>query len=1462
MIAIMNEKGRQTKLLAAIAVLAMVVCVFAVVLPSEDANAEDPADPVVDGTSVTVYSDNHLETVIKGINSGSGEYANITTIYLGSESFGSTSDYTKYVIQKKVTIQPADGVTPTVYGGFVIYNVDDVVIKGIEICPDGEGNKMKTGVVVYASSVTITNCNFTLNTNALANGIIIYPKAPTEGSAFNYDITGNKFTGFINMNDSDYGSTAIGFAANCVLTFGSGYYFNGINGASEITSAKIDDTNLLQSIEIDLATENQYSNCFYIIGYDDWNGNGTNIGGTYVPGKIDADVVSSGSLATGFTNIIVPGQSIIISDDVEITGNLIVQGTLTIADGKELTANNLQIDSEGVVNVYGTLGGSGIVNNGTVRVLSQNASVPSMTGEGTVDTSAVSENATLSGRLLTSTTFTDRQIVTITDNLTLVSGTVLTIQGQLIIPEGVTVTIEDGAQLVIEGQSAIVDNNGIIVIQSAGISSDETGGLRITDGTFTNDGTIEAQYLPDTQSAGADQTVISVAGAFVNNGTVNIGTDSGMTITGVNGKFTNEAGSQLNMNGTLAVAQGKFFNAGTVNFNGYSSGVAIDLIGADASVNIESLTGSLQVTDDGYKTGNKKEFANLDSDNLVSLYGSDGFTIGGITVTTTTFTDDRNDDGTDEIYKALDISGTVSVVSSGNTADASSTAIRLVGEIVVSDTFNIGAGTTFKLGPNGGNANTNIQIIGTMNITANAANAGTNGAAKPFDITGAADMFVTGEIISQTNLTIAGAGYTISMNAAVYSVVASGITTFHYTTLGAAIESGATTIDTYGKITVSDDVTIANGVTVRQQAKSTIVISKDATVTVDNGGRITQNNSSIDVDGTLYIVDSRSGISGQVTTSGSESILSQVYSTNGTDARYTNLVNAMDAAVSGDTIKLYSKAVSLENTSFTIKEGVTVDTNGKDFKVYGTNLTINGTLFINGTSNTYTVGSYKVSDNYSAPSTVTLNGYLKFTESVKYSAVDLRFPAGAYYSMTENGVPYYYITTVANAAEVINDVVDNTVLIDGKLSVGSVTFTGSDDEQAIVDVAATANITSGTITLVLADLNIASGAQFTATVTDGNGGVDVKIVAPEGGVSTASPSFAVTADEGLTVTGNANGAEMTFNGEVVIKDLTSLEIMNVDGTVTVDGNNSTVIKTVNISGILNVVNGVFSATNATTFVTGNLSTAVASAESSDNGTATLGPLYVGIGIDNGKLVDGAPGTVSGNVTATIAYVSTDSVVPEKMTSGDGMKSTQFFVDDALWMTAYTSSGVNANVPNAPVKDAKFNGWCDVNGNTVYSDDIDGIASTDEIVVGAYDGKLYASIEYNVYNVQIIADDSIGSVAIDGVILAKNIMGYYSTTGLLTSGQHTVTYTLAAGYEGTATLSSVNVEVSGLTFILTGDFEGITYTLTLGGATYVGNTVVIDNGGSNDLGLTDYLLIILVILIAIMAIIVAMRLMRS
>ena len=59
MIANMNEKGRQTKLLAAFAILAMVVCAFAVAMPSADAATGDSVNPAVEpSTGYTAITGN------------------------------------------------------------------------------------------------------------------------------------------------------------------------------------------------------------------------------------------------------------------------------------------------------------------------------------------------------------------------------------------------------------------------------------------------------------------------------------------------------------------------------------------------------------------------------------------------------------------------------------------------------------------------------------------------------------------------------------------------------------------------------------------------------------------------------------------------------------------------------------------------------------------------------------------------------------------------------------------------------------------------------------------------------------------------------------------------------------------------------------------------------------------------------------------------------------------------------------------------------------------------------------------------------------------------------------------------------------------------------------------------------------------------------------------------------------
>ena len=194
---------------------------------------------------------------------------------------------------------------------------------------------------------------------------------------------------------------------------------------------------------------------------------------------------------------------------------------------------------------------------------------------------------------------------------------------------------------------------------------------------------------------------------------------------------------------------------------------------------------------------------------------------------------------------------------------------------------------------------------------------------------------------------------------------------------------------------------------------------------------------------------------------------------------------------------------------------------------------------------------------------------------------------------------------------------------------------------------------------------------------------------------------------------------------------------------------------------------------------------------------------------------------------------------------------EFFIEGDLWMTYY---GTTATVNGAPIVDAKFEGWSATEGGDV----IGGDTPATTFANSTYDA-LYAIVDYDVYSVLIRTDGGIASVAVDGVVLAMYESSNQFIATNLTAGQHTVTYTLKAGFGGEATLSSSNVTVSGLTFTVSGDYENTDYLISLTGITA---TDYSQGGSSDGMGLTEILLIILVVLIVIMAIMVALRLMRS
>ena len=1459
------NKNNGKRLIAAIAVFAMIACCLAVAVPSADAatdsgNYVDIRDAPEGAEEVSTFED--LKTALKD-----DKITNIVIIPAAAdETVDTQADATKSLnISENLEIPAGKNV-------FIGKTYDK----------NGSG---ESGAVTPAFQVTLAAGK----TLTVAGNL--YVNLGNNSGNCGLDLT----TGTMTLE----GTGAVYLP--CAISKDDGYTVNGFLTNSNGTKGEAYQHIYAADLNTILPYVNgaEYSNypdsektpvrCVYSYGTTAVAGNVNlsnvtlNIGG--ISGSSSVMTVEEGATLT-----------------IGATASVVKSPAKAQTETNTLGADEYRIVNKSVINVYGTLGGDksdglDIENHEEIRILSEDAKydVSQISGPGSVNTSAISSEATLSGELQTNNTvFTANQIVTITDDLTLVAGASLIIQGTMIIPEGVTVTVEDGAQLIIDASTASIENNGNIVIQSAKV------GTFGTDGTFTegknyssqntdykygfavingasieNNGSISIEYVLASDADESSIPTVFLLGTdstIENNGTVTIGLESGAK---VDGKIVNAAEATVTINGIIEAnsSTAAIENSGVVSINAtVKTGLVIDNADVDATVQVVSLTGTvISVIDSSFDDEDAVDNS-ADTNKIWLLGTADKYYLGGITIKSVTYETVVSDDGVEKevTYKALELSGTATAtyydeepISNGD-KHVGDVKLTTDGKILVNDSFTTCTGMTLKFG--NGATYSEFIVNGTMTIVDKNQS---NFACKSGELT------VLGTVTSAFKLESIK-NDTLDINAATYSVTDTAGTTYYYTTLANAIASGVKAVTVYGDVSVDADLTIPSGTTVTQESSSVITVAEEATLTIADGGKITQKAGTageptqVYVEGTLYVTVEKTGFRNQTA-------VSDVKSSNGTDATYTNLNNAMADAESGDVIKLHAANVTVDY-AFTIKEGVTLDTNTKNFKVSGAVLTINGTLYING-------GSYSVEDkkstnsDYVYESGVVLNGYIKNANQMNYNAtvtdeisaetvLQNEYPAGAYYVMSENGVTYNYISTVANAAAVINDTQGNTFTIYGEVAIGDVAITGTSTEPAIVVIDAQADVTAGTVTLDLAQLKINDGGEFDGTVANSEGSVDVTLVDDTENSKPAAGTLVFDATTGtdgakkLTVTGVGSNAALVFDGNVTAGAV-QMGTMTVDGTLEIVG--ETIVTTkATVNGTVNVTSkGVLTGTAATAYIAGTLNVAAATA-SSGAGSATFMTMYVGLAIEEKVgIVDTTAGTVAGPVSVTgVTYVSDDSTVPTDITEKVGIKSIEFYVDDILWLTAYGTT--TADVGNAPVVDADFIGWMPADAeDAVYTKD-----STpnnyNKIPFGKED-KLYADVNVYVYDVTVSIDGGISTVAIDGNILVQGYNGYKLPAGInggkLAAGEHTITYTLKNGYQGEATLSSSTASVDGLNFTLSGADRNIVLNLsgtepatsTSGGST---------SGGDDGLGLTDYLLIILVVLIVIMAIMVAMRLMRS
>ncbi|MFT0898263.1 hypothetical protein [Candidatus Methanoprimaticola sp. MG2] len=1166
------------------------------------------------------------------------------------------------------------------------------------------------------------------------------------------------------------------------------------------------------------------------------------------------------------TNTVI-GADVTVKGKLTLEGNITVDGALKVEGTYEGQSKEINVGPTGKLTIGCDMSGAIVNNEGIVYLTDKDVTLPAITGPGTFDASQVAKDGTISGEWKTETPYGAYQTITLSGDTTLADGTVIIIQGKLIIPEGMTLTIEDGAKLVIYNGTASLENDGTVVVQSDkeaiatvyGGMANYIGGLAASNGAkVINNGVISLDYtLLTNQTTDSMNATMTVNGAnLINDGQIIVG-ETSRFVPNETSVVKNNADATFELNGQSAL-KGTFENAGLVIINGnIRVNTTIHQVADGAKVEIVSLESwnnngtvyDLIISDLKIVDTAKKQYTN-DNTNTVVLSPVADWSIEGLTITTQIVKNTKITTTT-EYYKQFDIAGSVvsSYLKEGDVPNSHTDVdVGFTGRNIIAGEFSVGKDVAIKTANSG---DFGMIVSGDVSVVEEGA--------FTFAASGNNDLTVSGKI-TLVGSDITGSG---TVNAAKYDIPATtGVKKQNiYTTLETALADGAKKITMKGENTIkTESVTIPADVTVKNEGLLTI--AKESKVDFKTGSKLQNTNSEgegIVVNGVLYIEDVKG-------TKNPATITSDVTIAGEKDITYCGLAYALNNAEENEVVELSNNTCIKE--SMKIPAGVTLDTKGYELCIHkGVTLTVDGTLYINESTikvNTHIVGTDDLKDNMK----VVLNGMIKSKESSIPAALGL---AGAFYSIVEKGTTYNIAEPVANAAAKIADAEDQTMNLRGELAIGDVTFASTTDKPAKIYVEN--NLSAGTITLDNAQIIFAAGKTFVGTIANGVGSVDISGLA-----GTDMKIASVTADDvvslkvtggfdkytdakkttvftavGKVTLGKADIAMMTVDGELSVADVESkIADLVINGTVTVQNEKTLTSDNIEVFGSL---------------------VAVAKTDSKGQGNIVVNNLYIGVAkkvIDEGKT--GAAASVSGEMTVkNMAVVSDGSTIPADVVKG--IPSTEFYVEDEKFVTVYdfnesAANKVDINDIKYVVPNADPNGWVKADGTSI----------KDGEKIGSVD-KVDAKIEYDVYVVRVLANVGVNDVSIDGNLMMYNpLLGFYQAT--VSAGKHTITYTLANGFSGEAKMAingavyeGATCTLNGMDFNISGKFteydtdtafeSNPVVTLQLTGiekSGYVPDAP--DSGDNGGMTITDYLLIILVVLIVVMAIIVAMRLMRS
>ena len=377
----MNEKGRQTKLLAALAILTMVVCAFAAVMPTDDVSgdtvstADVKATDIQNGNTIAINSGADLVEVLTNPDFSAVTVINVTGAEDDSAHYPTSGPTYKLIKLDKTSLNGTTNLNltgKTLNMGQYAMEIDGATITGGTITGEGAPTSVYDTVLSLGTTAKLVDVDIRMSLNE-TSGFPVYYAIVIDDKAIDVSITGGSITGAIKKDATDFGA---------ILSLGGGKYTikdvdivgNGtisIKNNDKITLDGMQDVllNIVDTVTIDgtnssITLANGSTIAETIIGWTEGNSGAhgkseytMNASLTISSNTVDIDL---GKIVAGDD-----GNYSVISPAISVTaGSVALSGgyedlDLTVGNSANLTAQNVTAKSliiTGNLRVSGTMG--------------------------------------------------------------------------------------------------------------------------------------------------------------------------------------------------------------------------------------------------------------------------------------------------------------------------------------------------------------------------------------------------------------------------------------------------------------------------------------------------------------------------------------------------------------------------------------------------------------------------------------------------------------------------------------------------------------------------------------------------------------------------------------------------------------------------------------------------------------------------------------------------------------------------------------------------------------------------------------------------------------------------------------------------------------------------------------------------------------------------------------------------